>query len=111
VRFGWQLMGSRLSATQRGYGVQWQRARLQYLREHPLCRMCRESGRLKPAAVVDHVVPHKGDQARFWDRSNWQPLCKPCHDSTKQGFERTGRVRGCREDGTPVDQNHHWNAK
>ena len=30
--------------------------------------------------VVDHIVPHRGDQKLFWDKSNWQPLCKACHD-------------------------------
>ena len=28
------------------------------------------------AAVVDHVIPHLDDKALFWDRNNWQPLCK-----------------------------------
>nr|WP_292832122.1 HNH endonuclease signature motif containing protein [Mesorhizobium sp.] len=31
----------------------------------------------------------------FWDRSNWQPLCKPCHDrktaTSDGGFGREGR--------------------
>ncbi|WP_456243258.1 HNH endonuclease [Thermacetogenium phaeum] len=26
-------------------------------------------------------MPHKGDRQLFWDESNWQALCKPCHDS------------------------------
>ncbi|MCT9125512.1 HNH endonuclease [Cupriavidus gilardii] len=30
--------------------------------------------------MVDHIVPHKGDSKLFWSRSNWQALCKPCHD-------------------------------
>ena len=38
-------------------------------------------GRLVPATVVDHVVPHRGDQRLFWDESNWAPACKPCHDA------------------------------
>jgi 5-methylcytosine-specific restriction protein A len=32
------------------------------------------------ANVVDHIKPHKGDQALFWCRDNWQSLCKRCHD-------------------------------
>jgi 5-methylcytosine-specific restriction endonuclease McrA len=29
---------------------------------------------------VDHVVPHRGDLALFWDRGNLQALChSPCH--------------------------------
>ena len=38
-------------------------------------------GVVTPAAVVDHVLPHRGDWSLFWDESNWQPLCKPCHDA------------------------------
>lgn len=30
--------------------------------------------------VVDHIVPHRGDQKLFWDRSNWQPLCEHHHN-------------------------------
>ncbi|MEO4040348.1 HNH endonuclease signature motif containing protein [Hoeflea sp. CAU 1731] len=41
----------------------------------------------KPAKVVDHIIPHKGDRKLFWDRSNWQPLCTPCHSSKKQRQE------------------------
>jgi 5-methylcytosine-specific restriction protein A len=30
--------------------------------------------------VVDHVIPHKGDRALFWDEANnWQALCARCH--------------------------------
>ncbi len=32
------------------------------------------------ATVVDHIVPHKGDQQLFWDTRNWQSMSKPCHD-------------------------------
>jgi 5-methylcytosine-specific restriction protein A len=33
-----------------------------------------------PAIVVDHIIPHKGNYKLFWDKSNWQSLCKSCHD-------------------------------
>jgi len=66
---------ARLNSTQRGYGSRWQRARLDYLAANPWCRSCNV-----PATVVDHVKPHKGDRRLFWDRDNWQPLCKRCHD-------------------------------
>ena len=32
------------------------------------------------ATVVDHIVPHRGDQKLFWDRGNWQPLCEHHHN-------------------------------
>lgn len=71
------------TSTQRGYGYKWQKARERFLRANPLCVYCQREGRLTAATVVDHVKPHKGDRVLFWDESNWQPLCKPCHDSVK----------------------------
>ena len=50
------------------------------LHSHSLCVECEKQGKLTQATVVDHIVPHRGDQKLFWDESNWQPLCKPCHD-------------------------------
>lgn len=79
------------TAAQRGYGYRWQKARLTFLREHPLCAMCQRRGKVTPSTVVDHIVPHRGDQAKFWDTSNWQALCKPCHDRDKQRIERATR--------------------
>lgn len=69
----------RLSPSARGYGRRWERARAAYLQAHPLCARCAGMGRVTAATVVDHVVPHQGDQALFWDAANWQPLCPPCH--------------------------------
>ncbi|SEB78901.1 HNH endonuclease [Rhodobacter sp. 24-YEA-8] len=40
--------------------------------------------------VADHIIPHRGDEGRFWDRSNLQCLCKGCHDRVKQAEERRG---------------------
>ena len=67
-------------ASARGYGRAWQKARKQYLSTHPLCVMCMKEGRYRKATVVDHVVPHRGDIKLFWDRDNWQSLCKEHHD-------------------------------
>ena len=71
----------RPSASRRGYGSRWRRARLAFLARHPLCASCQGQGRVVPATVVDHVVPHRGDQALFWDEANWAPACKRCHDA------------------------------
>ncbi|MFR8915662.1 MAG: HNH endonuclease, partial [Oscillospiraceae bacterium] len=68
------------SAAERGYDAKWRRARKRFLRSHPLCANCLSQGVLTPATVVDHIVPHRGDRALFWDEKNWQPLCKSCHD-------------------------------
>jgi len=74
----------------RGYGGRWQRERLAFLAQHPLCTMCEREDRVTQAKVVDHIVPHKGDPHLMWSWSNWQPLCKPHHDVTKQSLDKGG---------------------
>ncbi len=69
------------NANQRGYNYKWRKVRLSYLRDNPLCIYCRNKGLYTPATVIDHIKPHKGNQTLFWDRNNWQPLCKKCHDT------------------------------
>jgi len=66
------------SSSDRGYGYKWQQARTGWLRKHPLCERCRPA--VVIATVVDHIQPHRGDKELFWDRDNWQSLCKGCHD-------------------------------
>ena len=81
------------TAQQRGYTSKWQAYRLHFLRHHPLCRLHEERGEVVAATVVDHIVPHKGDRQRFWDKANHQALCKPCHDA-KTAREDGGFGRG-----------------
>ena len=73
----------RQTATQRGYGYRWQKARKVFLSKHRLCAECERQGRTTLATVVDHIRPHRQDRKRFWNRNNWQPLCKGCHDAHK----------------------------
>ncbi len=68
------------SASSRGYGSRWRRESKTFLKAHPLCAECERNGRFVKATVVDHLKPHRGNEELFWDRNNWQPLCKPCHD-------------------------------
>lgn len=75
------------TTTERGYGWTWQKARDAYLLEFPLCAYCARMGFITAATVVDHIIPHKGNKVLFWDKINWQPLCKPCHDSIKKAEE------------------------
>ena len=70
----------RAGASERGYDSRLRKARKQFLNAHPLCKHCEKKGKVTPATVVDHISPHRGDQRLFWDESNWQPLCKKCHD-------------------------------
>lgn len=71
---------SRPSSSSRGYGSKWRKESKRFLATHPFCERCKKDGRLVPATVVDHIVPHRGDRLLFWNYSNWQALCKCCHD-------------------------------
>lgn len=75
---------NRPTARQRGYDSRWQAAAKQFLIEHPFCAC----GCGRRSDVVDHIIPHRGDQRLFWDRKNWQPLAATCHNSRKQRAER-----------------------
>lgn len=70
----------RRNAVACGYGFRWRIASKAFLARNPLCIECMKHRRLVAATVTDHIVPHKGDPALFWNQDNWQPLCKPCHD-------------------------------
>lgn len=62
------------------YNYRWQKVRASFLKENPLCAEHLLDGDTVAAVLVDHIVPHKGNQVLFWDRDNWQSLCKECHD-------------------------------
>ena len=68
------------TTTERGYGHQWQKARIVFLHKHPICKLCADKGRVCKAEAVDHIIPHKGDRQLFWDRENWMALCIGCHN-------------------------------
>lgn len=60
----------------------WRRLRLERLNAEPLCRYCKQQGRVTEATVLDHITPHKGDMVKFWS-GPFQSLCATCHSSRK----------------------------
>jgi 5-methylcytosine-specific restriction protein A len=92
------------------YGTaRWKRARAERLSAHPLCMKCQQQGLTTAASVVDNIKPHRGDAALFWDPLNFQSLCKPHHDATKQREEELGQIIGTEVTGRPRDPKHPWN--
>jgi len=75
------------TAAKRGYGSKWQKARKTHLAKNPLCVHCLAKGFVVAATVVDHRIPHKGDQKLFWDTSNWDSCCKTCHDTKTAKYD------------------------
>jgi 5-methylcytosine-specific restriction protein A len=90
----------RRNAYQRGYDRRWAQARRLWLLASPLCRYCQTEGKTVAATVVDHIRPHKGDQALFWDHTNWQSLCARCHNH-----------KTAREDGGFGNRIHNLNER
>jgi 5-methylcytosine-specific restriction enzyme A len=82
--------------------------RARQLSKHPLCDMCRQQGRITPATVADHIVPHHGDPRLFYDPNNLQSLCASCHNARKKLQEIHGYSPACGIDGQPLDANHPW---
>ncbi|WP_198294463.1 HNH endonuclease [Shinella sp. GWS1] len=87
----------------------WQQERKTFLAlpDNQFCVRCRAAGLLNPGIyrkdgslednprrmhlVVNHKRRHHGDEALFWDWSNWEPLCPDHHDSDVQAEEKAAR--------------------
>lgn len=99
----------RRKTAERGYGGKWQRERLRFLDDNPICERCDAEGRATPATVVNHRTPHRGNQKLFWDRKNWESACERHHNSDIQREERSGIRKGHDASGRPIDPAHPWN--
>ncbi|WP_406710420.1 HNH endonuclease signature motif containing protein [Trueperella pyogenes] len=66
-------------AINKRYDHRWHKIRNAYIAKHPLCEHCQVTGRVTPAAEVDHIVPL--ERGGTHDETNLQALCKPCHSS------------------------------
>ena len=102
--------GSTVTRRDKLYGRRWRVMRAEFLTDNPLCVMCTDEGRTTPAVEVDHIKQHKGNPFRFYDVTNLQGLCFHHHRSVKAKLERSGKVVGCKIDGTPLDPDHAWNV-
>lgn len=87
----------------------WRALRLDVLQSSPLCCSCQDSGSVKAARVVDHIIPVR-QGGSFWDKSNLQPLCDSCHNS-KSGKESHGITENVGGRGSKnVKSKHHRNV-
>lgn len=76
--------------------ARWERLRqVTFLHDLFTCRRCGRVEGNTSRLVCDHVRPHRGDARLFWQETNLQTLCKPCHDSDKQAEEQASlQMRG-----------------
>ena len=89
---------------------EWKAIRAKRLYKEPKCRMCTLVGQQVKAWIVDHVKPHRGAPALFFDYENTQSLCETHHNSLKQADEIRGYSSLVGEDGWPTDPSHPFNA-
>jgi len=68
------------STSERGYDWAWQRFRIRFLREHPLCEDCtRELGIVTAAVELHHKQKIKDRPDLRLDPDNIMPLCVEHH--------------------------------
>jgi predicted kinase len=95
-------------------GKRWQALRILIInRDKYTCQRCKvfvTKGKRSPrSAVVHHKIPHKGDDALFWDQGNLELVCKACHDGPIQSAEARGYDSTVGADGWPIDAKHPHN--
>ena len=65
----------------------WRETSKNFLKMNPYCCKCGNR-----ATVVDHIIPHRGNEDLFWNENNYQPLCDSCH-KTKTLREMAQRAK------------------
>jgi 5-methylcytosine-specific restriction protein A len=70
---------ARPTASHRGYGSRWQRFRLSYLADHPLCVPCGIAGKIEAATCIDHTDGKGPNGERGYDPTNLTAMCDSCH--------------------------------
>jgi 5-methylcytosine-specific restriction enzyme A len=69
--------------------ARWKRLRIEVFTRDLFT--CRECGRVEvntAKLVAHHKQPHKGEECLFWDGSNVETVCIPCHDGPIKARER-----------------------
>lgn len=82
-------------AVKRITGRRLQALRAELFKREPLCRRCRQAGRVTVATQRDHIVSVEdgGDESD----ENTQALCARCHSEKSKGEAARGRWGGYRE--------------
>jgi 5-methylcytosine-specific restriction endonuclease McrA len=68
------------------------RIRPRQLAVEPLCRVCREAGRVTEATQVDHIRVPNGDVRLQRDPGNLQSICATCHSLKTREDQRARKL-------------------
>ena len=59
---------------------------------NPVCKPCYDAGFVTQADEVDHIIPIDWDPDLAWERSNFQAICRECHE--KKTAKENRKIRG-----------------
>lgn len=78
------------------YGTaRWKRLRWSVLhRDLFTCALCARVEADTSLLVADHITPHRGNPALFWNEGNLQCLCQHCHNTVKAREDASARRGG-----------------
>ncbi|MCW5758279.1 MAG: HNH endonuclease [Phenylobacterium sp.] len=74
--------------------AEWRRTRVRVFERDDYTCQWEGCGLIVARPHADHISPHRGDRALFFDDANVQTLCPPHHNSAKQRQERAARQGG-----------------
>lgn len=80
--------------------ARWTRESREFRKKYPLCVKCQQEGIITPVEVVDHVIPFP--LCDFWDKTNWQSLCRKHNIEKGNKDKRLLHERG-------INENHREN--
>tara|TARA_Y100001973_G_C5181788_1_gene325329 strand:- start:286 stop:627 length:342 start_codon:yes stop_codon:yes gene_type:complete len=75
----------------------WRMTRKFYIKDNPLCEMCKRKGKTTAAQMVDHITPISiGGMAVALNTKNLQSLCNKCH-AKKSSYEGVEYRKGIKD--------------
>ena len=76
-------------------GYAYRKFRFNYVKNNPLCEICKRKGLTVAGEELDHIIPRYKAPELKWDTANVQHLCTPCH------IEKTRRENRERQSTSP----------
>lgn len=74
-------------------GTRWRALRLVILARDPYCKRCERHGRAVGSDTVNHIEKARDNPDRFYDETNLEGVCAPCHSGEIQAEERRNSER------------------
>lgn len=78
--------------------VAWKKVREAVVsRDHDICRMCFDNGKINKKEVIHHIEPIKEDISQAYNLNNLICLCSKCHSKVHKQYEHKDLVDKAKE--------------